>query len=161
MSDLKKLIQALADPDEEIYSLACTVRSVNGLTCECVPVNGDADIVDVRLIADESVNQYVLVPKENSIVLVSFLNKNAGYVSMVSEIEKIYYKNGATEMQIDDKFLFKKGGEDLFKLMSDLIDAIKGEIHQTNSGPTLHMVPTSQAALEAIKQRFKNLLKEV
>lgn len=68
----------------------CTVDSVNltKLTCYCIPKNGGADYKDVRLMAQKS-NGFLIIPKEGSDVVVSFLDGATGYVSMFSEVDEI------------------------------------------------------------------------
>lgn len=78
----------------------CTVVSVSGdaadglMICDCKPIDGTAVIEDVKLTADypEDDNKagFVLVPKEGSLVQVSFNSASDAYVSMVSRIEKIF-----------------------------------------------------------------------
>lgn len=70
--------------------IVCTVTEVNltDLTCLCSPVNGDADIVDVRLITGTG-KGFVIIPKVASVVTVSFLNDATGYVSQFSTLDEI------------------------------------------------------------------------
>lgn len=88
--ELRDSLKKLVTPNGSAYTKACTVDSVDlvGLTCYCVPLNGDPDIQEVRLMANVD-NGFLLVPEVDSIVLVSFLNDSAGYVSMVSKVSEI------------------------------------------------------------------------
>jgi hypothetical protein len=131
------------------------------MSCDCSPVDGAAAINDVRITADfDNENKWVLVPKVGSLVVVSFFNKDLGFVSMVNEVSEVLYKNGDTVFRVDDKFLFASGEENLLKLMQDLLDAILSEKHMTNSGPTISLTPESVTKYEGIKTRFNNLLKD-
>lgn len=88
--ELRDSLKRLTTPNGNAYTKACTVDSVDlvALTCYCIPINGDPDIQEVRLMANVD-NGFLLVPEVNSIVLVSFLNDSAGYVSMVSKVSEI------------------------------------------------------------------------
>lgn len=91
MSDKNTLRDALRDltkPAESYYSVVCTVSDVTDETCNCSPVNGDADILDVRLQADVKTG-ILIKPKDGSIVVVTMLNKHTGFVSMFSEVDSI------------------------------------------------------------------------
>jgi hypothetical protein len=59
------------------------------MTCTSAPINGDADFFNVRINADAK-NGFVLVPKNNSIVIVQQTSEATAYVSMVSEVQEIY-----------------------------------------------------------------------
>lgn len=89
----KELIDALRSitkPNNNGFSKVCTVDSVDltNLTCYCVPINDDADIQEVRLMANND-NGFLLIPKVDSIVVVSFLSDSSAYVSMVSKVSEI------------------------------------------------------------------------
>ena len=91
MSDnatIKDAVRELSKNDESIYSVVCTVASVSGKKCDCSPVNGDADILEVRLMADEQTG-ILVTPTVNSKVIVTMINKVSGYVSMFSSIDSI------------------------------------------------------------------------
>jgi len=123
---IKELIQQLADTGEEMYSKVCTVKSVDGLTCVCEPIDGDAEILDVRLVADEDEQLFVLVPKVDSVVVVSFLTKEAGFVSMVSKIDEVKFKIGQTFYSANsDGFLIKKGNDTLKQIVQMVIESIQ------------------------------------
>jgi hypothetical protein len=86
---LKEIVH---DPSVEVYSIVCSVVSVDESmrTIDAKPINGDAEIFDVRL--QSSINSavgVVLIPKVNSFVVVTFLNKLTGYVALCTEIDKI------------------------------------------------------------------------
>lgn len=81
-------------------SLVCTVIEdvdlVNN-TCYCEPINGDAAILNVKLttnITGAGVG-FLLIPKKNSLVVVTFLDNASAYVSMVSEVDEVNI-NGKT-----------------------------------------------------------------
>lgn len=82
--------------NEEVYSIPCEVASVDtsNNTCVCSPVNGDSDLIDVRLQAGSG-NGVLMIPKEGSIVMVTPINEVTGFVSMYSEIESIQFLDGS------------------------------------------------------------------
>lgn len=83
-------IKKIAKEDEEIYSIVCKAKNINltELKCDCSPIDGSADILEVRLMAEANTG-FLIVPKNNSTVIVTMLNKFTGYVSMFSEIDEI------------------------------------------------------------------------
>lgn len=90
MNEIKDSIRKLATPNHSAYSVVCTVDSVDvgDLTCYCIPINGDADLVGVRLMADVQ-SGFLLTPKVGSIVVVAFLTDSSSYVSMVSQVSEV------------------------------------------------------------------------
>lgn len=95
--DIKNSIKHLADRGDSIYSIPCTVKSVDltNKTCDCEPINGDADLLDVRLIT-QSTTGFLIIPSINSLVVVTMMNKYTGYVAMFSDIDEIQL-NGDNE----------------------------------------------------------------
>jgi hypothetical protein len=157
---IQQILQQLLLENHELYGKVCKVDAVNGMSCDCSPVDGSAAINDVRITADfDSVNKWVLVPKVGSLVVVSFFNKDIGFVSMVNEVSQVLYKNGDTVFRVDDKFLLASGTENLLKLMQDLIQAVLDLKVMTNVGPSIDLTPDSITSFESIKTRFENLLK--
>ena len=158
---IQQALQQLLLSEHELYSKVCKVDAVNGMSCDCSPVDGDAAIKDVRITADfDNANKWVLVPKVGSLVVVSFFNKDVGFVSMVNEVSEVLYKNGGTVFRVDDKFLLASSSENLLTLMQDLIQAMIDEKHMTNVGPTISLTPDSLTRYEGIKTRFESLLKD-
>ena len=90
---LKKIIQDIANRNEEIYSKVCKVISVNRdkRTCDVRPINDEEDLIyGVRLQADMEIDEgYVIFPAVNSNVVVTFINKMTGYVGLCSKIDEI------------------------------------------------------------------------
>lgn len=96
--------------NEQIYSLSCKVDSVDETerTCVCIPIENMTDddpmkLIEVKLNATiNSTNGILIIPKIGSYVILSFINKGDGFISMFSEIEKItiecnniIYNNGS------------------------------------------------------------------
>jgi len=89
-NDIIRAIRDLSKSNNNSYSIVCTVKSVDLTknTCYCSPINGDADLVGVRLIADNQTG-FLLIPEVDSIVVVSFLSDSSAFVSMVSKVSEI------------------------------------------------------------------------
>lgn len=126
MLTIKEIVQLLAHNGDESYGHVCTVKSVDGLVCDVEPINGDAPILDVRLVADETENKFILVPKVGSIVIVQFLTKEAAYVSMVSQISQVLWKIGESYLSCtEDGFVMKKGDDDMKEVLNLIIEAVE------------------------------------
>jgi site-specific recombinase len=97
-TDIREAVRTLVGHEDlsTFESTICTVSDINLITktCKCVPVNGDADFLDVLLCVGEK-DGFVLVPKNNSLVAVTQLNETDAFVSMVSEVDSILL-NGDT-----------------------------------------------------------------
>jgi hypothetical protein len=88
--ELRDALRSLVKPNNDGFAKVCTIDSVDltTLTCYCVPLNGDADIINVRLMANID-NGFLLIPEVNSIVVVSFLSDDSAYVSLVSKVSEV------------------------------------------------------------------------
>lgn len=88
--ELRDAIKTLTKPNNDGYSKVCTVDSVDlvNRTCYCIPINEDADITEVRLMANID-NGFLLIPEVNSIVVVSFLSDSSAYVALVSKVSEV------------------------------------------------------------------------
>jgi hypothetical protein len=95
-SEIVKGLDKLALKHIHNPSLVCTVSAVSlaDLTCTCTPLNGDADLLDVRLMS-QSANGFLILPSVDSIVIVSSIDNRTYYVSMFSEVDEIQL-NGDT-----------------------------------------------------------------
>ena len=80
-------------------SLVCKVISVDlpTNTCYCEPINGDSEIQNVKLTTNTTGAGvgFLLIPKINSLVVVTFLDNSSAYVSMVAEVDEVNV-NGKT-----------------------------------------------------------------
>lgn len=88
--ELRDALKTLTKPNNDGYSKVCTVDSVDlvNRTCYCIPINEDADITEVRLMANID-NGFLLIPEVNSVVVVSFLSDSSAYVSLVSKVSEV------------------------------------------------------------------------
>lgn len=116
--------------------------NANKRTCDFEPISDIAKREGIRLQSVISEGKgFVLIPKENSDVLVTFLNRSTGFVSLTSEVEKIH---------------FEAGGEDLKKILNDLIKEIKNAIITTPVGPG-SIAPPTIVLLDAVNARINKL----
>lgn len=90
-NSIKEAIRELVKTDDVLYSVLCTVKSVDTTNniCDCEPIDGSADLLEVRLMAQNETG-FLIIPKIDSVVVVTMINKYTGYVAMFSEVEKIY-----------------------------------------------------------------------
>jgi hypothetical protein len=145
---IKELLHQLLHDNEEMYSKVCTVETVDGLTCDVLPVDGDAPVLDVRLTVNpDATNYFAVIPKVGSLVIVTFLNKDVAFVSLVDEPDKLVYKSGDLIFEVTDKFKIQKGVVNLGTLMTDLTQEVINIY-----------APKNVAALTLIKTKFTQLL---
>ena len=81
----------------EIYSKVCKVISVDKdlNTCDVEPLDGDAELLDVRLTAtEENQTGFIVYPEIDSSVIVTFIDKDTAFVSMCTETEEILINGG-------------------------------------------------------------------
>ena len=90
MSANQDILNSIREANKFIipYSIVCKVLSVTDDKCDCEPVNGDADLIDVRLQASTTTG-ILITPTVGSNVIVSLLANGAAYVSMYSDIDSI------------------------------------------------------------------------
>lgn len=124
-----ELIKQIAkDKTVEIYSLICKVTEINETerTVDCEPLNGSAEIYGVRLQPDfDGSTGIVEFPKKDSNVIVTFINKNTGFVSTVMEPEKIL---------IDcDEIIFNGGSNDGLVIVGKLVSKINALENKLNA----------------------------
>lgn len=90
------ILQIIGDKFKTIHGIPCRVTSVDipNLICDCEPINGDADIKDVRLMAGTG-NGATLIPAVDSIVIVQMISDVSAYVSMFSQLSAIKFLDGS------------------------------------------------------------------
>lgn len=108
MPEISELIAQFVDKElskERLYTVIGTATNVNETDRKCnfTPVGDEGGQFDVRLqSAFTGILGVVLIPKENSIIGVSFLNRTAGFVSLTSELEKVLIDTSLTEFNGGD-----------------------------------------------------------
>lgn len=85
---IKKLADTKAPTDNVMYGKVLSVDEQKN-TCVVSPINGDADLTDIRLIAETDKTGNINIPKEQSIVGVILESKDDGWVAFYSEIAKM------------------------------------------------------------------------
>ena len=102
MLTIREAIQQIVKDNEEIYSLIATVTEVdeNKRTIDAKPIDGSAEIFDVRLQAAESgATGFVQIPENGSEVVITFLSKDTAFVSLCTSVTKLLVD--AEEMTIN------------------------------------------------------------
>jgi len=131
--NLIDILQNATKTDAEQYSQFCTVTAVDGNTCTVEPLNGDAPINKVKLIAGESENGVVLVPAVDSVVLVTFTSKSRAFVSMCSTVETVTIRgeqHGGVVIAPELKSQLDK----MTARIDGIIDALKNGVTIPNDG---------------------------
>ncbi|MCD6017285.1 MAG: hypothetical protein K0S53_406 [Bacteroidetes bacterium] len=139
-NDIKSAIRSLARNDDEIYSILCTVSSVDldNNTCDCVPINEAPDLLDVKLMPKDEDGEvkkgFLIVPVIGSVVVVTMLNNEDGHVTMFSEVEEIQLngKNFKGIVKI----------EELVDKLNNLEDAFNNHISNYNNHITAYNTHT-------------------
>lgn len=139
--DLRDALRSLVKPNNDGFNKVCTIDSIDltTLTCYCIPLNGDADIINVRLMANVD-NGFLLIPEINSIVIVSFLSDDSAYVSLVSKVSEINLNgknfDGLVKVQeLTDKL------NALENKLNDLITACNNQIVTLAPSGTFPLAP--------------------
>lgn len=129
MGNKSAVIKALKDAmlnGQELYSIPCTVYSVDTTekTCYCIPLDKRGDLQGVRLMADNTVG-FWMIPKVNSIVIVTMINEATGYVAQCSEFDFMYLNGDAYGGLVKVKELTDKINA-LENLTNNILTALKG-----------------------------------
>ena len=164
-SGIAGIVKHLSSTSDEVYAKVCKVLDVNTYdkTVDVKPIDGTAEIFNVRLQAESETGGLVVMPQLGSMVLVVFLNKNNAAVVATSQITNYELTIENCELSLDATgFLLKKENETLKMLMADLIGAIKAmrftvATPDTINGSTTAMV--NMAQFTAIETRFNQFLK--
>lgn len=126
MSEVKKAIRSLMNTDDEVYSIIGKVTKVDKKrkVVNVEPLNGDAEILGVRLQSNESDTEGVVIyPKKGSHVTVTFLNKDTGYVAQFSEMDGIEWKFKNLKGAVNSEGVhLENNGADLKKVVDAIID---------------------------------------
>ena len=155
-SEIVKGLDKLALKHIHNPSFVCTVSAVSlaDLTCTCTPVNGDADLLDVRLMS-QSANGFLILPSVDSIVIVSSIDNRTYYVSMFSEVDEIQLNGDTYDGLVKVGDLVTKLNN-LENKVNAIITAYNAHIHVetgASTAPTVSLVvgtltPTVQANIE-------------
>jgi len=110
---------------ERIYSKTGVVSDVNTTTklCNVLPNDGVPMIYNVRLqaVKDASDNGVLIIPKDGTECIITFVNRSTAFLAQSKEVEKI---------------IIAGNSESLKDILNDLVnDALKNAIIQTPCGP--------------------------
>lgn len=147
---------------DEVYSILGSVVAVDEAqrTCKVEPLNGDATIYRVRLQAspDQAVGT-VHIPKVGSKCIVTWLNKETGYLALIDEVDKTILTIDGQEIELTGKGLsWKKDNVSLKGIFDELIATLKAFQLVTNNGPTVQVMPHIVTRLEKIKSDYSKLI---
>lgn len=67
----------------------CTVNSVSDNTCDCSPIDGTADLLEVRITSEVDATNVTFKPSIGSIVMVGLITDNDGVVVMYGKLDSI------------------------------------------------------------------------
>ncbi len=144
---IKEILQQLLKDNEEIYSLIGTVSKLDETrrVCNVKPTDGSAELFNVRLQTQVAGTEgLVIIPKNDSEVIVTFLSKDLAFISSTSKIQKIMLNSDgfSAEMSlIKSKFealtliellapqIILGGGIPLTGPLSDQINGIKEDVN--------------------------------
>jgi len=162
--ELEEALRELLKGNDEVYSIVGTISEVNKnkRTCDVLPKQDeDAVLYDVRLQADSKVAKgTVCYPKIGSLVVVTFLNKDSGYIALFSEVDSVETLIGEQKMDFDkDGFLLQSAQGSLLSAWVDLLNLLKGFKLSTNSGLTIAVIPDVLAKIEALETKINSFLK--
>ena len=143
---VKKLANTQPPSDNVLLCIAKNIREQDFI-CDAEPIDGSADIQDVKFCIDEHTN-FVLVPKENTTILVVMDTDVSGFVVMTSEIQKIILSvNDGAKIEIKEETItFNSGDFGGLVKIQPLIDKINRLENQLNSLYSLlktHVHPVS------------------
>jgi hypothetical protein len=139
--NIQDAIQRLSN-NKEIYNAIAKVTSVSDETCDVLLLKEDLELYDVRLKSGDG-KGFLITPKVDSIVMVSYLNDTEAYVSMFSEVES---------------YSIQTENESLKMILSDLIDAISKITVPTPTGVSSY--PVNTPAFTQIKSRLDKIFKQ-
>lgn len=148
--EIPELVKILAQYDEEIYSLICTVESVNDndRSCTCKPVRTNkAMIKKVKLSAKYGAASIYYKPKIGSYVMVSFVNNVQGFVTAYSDIELMSIVIDNSSLTVDpSKFEFNGGTNGGLVKVADLVMALNRLESRMTSHQHLYVTPAGSPA---------------
>tara|TARA_R110000796_G_scaffold73842_5_gene165890 strand:- start:4985 stop:5491 length:507 start_codon:yes stop_codon:yes gene_type:complete len=158
--NIADMIRKLAKGDEEVYSIICEVSSITGDEADLTPVNGDADLLGVKLIAGSSGTPLLITPVIGSVVVATFLSKDTAFISLYSEIESVQIRGDQFGGLIKIEELVKNL-DLLTKRVDGIIDAIKNGVPIPQDGG-VGLQTTIKAGLALIiqKENFSNMENE-
>jgi len=139
------IIRQLAKQEEEIYSLPCKVVSISNDLAELQPLNGDPNLLGVKLISGAADFPLKITPIINSVVIATFLSKETAFISLYSEVQNVEIRG--------DQYGGIVKAEDLINNLAKLTARVDGIISAINNG-----VPVPQDGGTALQTTIKTAL---
>ena len=166
-SDLRQAMQNFlrTETEKEVYSIKCVVADIDLTTntCDCVPLLDKPDILGVHLMPKDEDGAlkkgFLLIPKIGSVVYVTMLSDDEGFISSFSEVEEIHLNGDSYEGLIKIADLVNKLNT-LENKVNSIISTFNGHTHPyvnvvtpaaTSVTATLvvgTLTPTQQADIE-------------
>lgn len=151
------LVRQLVANEEEIYSLPCKVVSLKDSFAELEPLNGDPNLLDVKLIAGAAEFPLLITPAIDSVVVATFLSKDTAFISIYSEVESIALRGDQYGGLIQVNELVDQLGK-LTARVDGIIDAINNGVPvPQDGGLALQTTIKTGLALLVDKENFNNL----
>lgn len=119
----------------QFTTIAAKVDAVDeqAYTIDVTPIDEGAEVFDVRLRAslDNKDNGMIQVPKVGSVVLISAINNNwnSAFLSLATELEKLFVKLGDSILEVNSKEIIINGGS-LGGLIK--VEELKDQLNKTN-----------------------------
>ena len=163
MNILDELIRKI-EKRFEIYSIVGTISEIDEgkMTAKVTPLNGDPELFGVKLLSSSSGDaQTIFVPVDGSEVTVTFLNAETGFISQISNVEKVLIKSkDEIVIEAGEKVSIKNSSQNLKELFDELFSFLEKDLMvSTPSGPSGPPLPASVSKLATIKNKFGQLLK--
>lgn len=150
------MIRKLADKGDEVYSVICTVKSVDGNFADLTPIDGNADILGVNLIAGDSDTPMLITPKVDSFVIATFLSKDTAFISTYSEIDSVEIRGKEFGGLVKVKDLVDKINA-LETKVNDILTALKGITVPLAPSGTYPLAPSFATILNLNKTKKSDL----
>lgn len=155
-------LQKALEENNEIYSKVCKVIAYDSSkeTIDVEPIDGDTEIIEVRLIAGESKTPFICVPSVGSFVVVTFLSVETAFCSLYSEIETIKIRGDQFGGLIKIEELVKQL-DIMTNRINTLYDAInKGVPIPQDGGVGFQNTMKAILSTQVQKEDFKNIENE-
>tara|TARA_R110001599_G_scaffold59814_2_gene166249 strand:+ start:1305 stop:1808 length:504 start_codon:yes stop_codon:yes gene_type:complete len=154
------IIRQLAKQEEEIYSLPCKVVSISNDLAELQPLNGDPNLLGVKLISGAADFPLKITPIIDSVVIATFLSKDTAFISLYSEVQNVEIRG--------DQYGGIVKAEELINNLAKLTARVDGIISAINNGVAVPqdggtaLQTTIKAALATLvdKENFSTIKNE-
>lgn len=126
-NEIRDAIGKFVDERTNVFKpIFATVLSVNETERTCVvdPINDEANIFDVKILADPTTGWFMM-PSVDSTVVVSMLDKDNAFVVLYSKIDKIIFAIENQTLQVDSTgFVFNGGNFNGLVKVAELVQKL-------------------------------------